>query len=447
MTIPDNREPLPGSLDGLPMGRPQIWVICVSMLLAALDGYDMLATAFVAPALSLAWGMDKAALGILFSSGVLGMAIGSVVISPCADIFGRRPALFTGLLLMTVGSLCSGFCEHISTLAAFRLLTGMGVGVLVPTTMSISAEFSNARKRPFIVSITSAGVTVGSIVGALVAAVLLKHYGWQSVFLSGAVAGALVIPVVAVAIPESPAFLLSRRSANTLARVNRALLRLKQPELSELPPATVAARPSYRALLAPGMLGVTLVLCISMASLSTASYFFLNWLPQLIADAGFSPATGSRVLAAASVVGIVAAALMGVIANRHDPRRVTGILMVGYGAAIALFGFTPAVLALLVISACGCGFFLSGTTGVFSATMTASFPPLTRVTGIGFVMGIGRVASIAGPALAGWMFSSGLSRGEVSLVFAAGPALAGLLLLGFTARRPPAIHGRAATAS
>jgi hypothetical protein len=54
---------------------------------------------------------------------------------------------------------------------------------------------------------------------------------------------------------------------------------------------------------------------------------------------------------------------------------------------------------------------------------------MTRVTGIGFILGIGRVSSVLGPALAGWMFAAGLSRGQVSLFFAAAPVLAGLILL------------------
>ena len=43
-------------------------------------------------------------------------------------------------------------------------------------------------------------------------------------------------------------------------------------------------------------------------------------------------------------------------------------------------------------------------------------------------MGVGRVGSAIGPYLAGWMFSSGLPRGEVSLMFASLVLVAGIIL-------------------
>ena len=61
----------------------------VTVLLAGLDGrYDVLGTAFVAPAVSHAWHLDKATVGALLSMSLLGMAIGSIGLSPLADVAG-----------------------------------------------------------------------------------------------------------------------------------------------------------------------------------------------------------------------------------------------------------------------------------------------------------------------------------------------------------------------
>lgn len=417
------------SIDEMPMSRAQIMVLCLSVLLAALDGYDVLATAFTAPSLSVAWSLDKTSLGILLSSGLVGMAIGALVLSPLADVLGRRPLVLGGLTLMIVGSLLSAFCENIQTLAACRIVTGMGIGVMVPLTMSISAEFCNARRRAFAVAITTVGFTLGSIIGGLVAAPLLTHFGWHAVYISGAIAGVILLPIVLVVLPESPAFLLTRRPANALAKLNRVLSRLKHPLLTELPPKLDSERPSYKALFGPEIIGVTIRLTLVFMLASTTTYYLLSWLPQFIADAGFPPATGSRVSAASHGVGMIGALVLGALATRLGAGRVAASAMIGFGIFVGVFGFTPPVLVLLMLAASAAGFCISGATGVFYATMASAFPPLTRVTGIGFVLGVGRVSSVLGPALAGWMFTSGFSRGQVSLFFAAAPILAGLILL------------------
>ena len=85
MTGSDASNTSAGLLDALPIGRRQLFILAMALLLAALDGYDALSMAFVAPALSKDWGLDKATLGLLLSSSLVGMAIGAVGISPFAD--------------------------------------------------------------------------------------------------------------------------------------------------------------------------------------------------------------------------------------------------------------------------------------------------------------------------------------------------------------------------
>ncbi|MBS4089816.1 MFS transporter [Pseudomonas rustica] len=417
------------SIDEMTMSRAQILVLCLSVLLAALDGYDVLATALAAPALTAAWGIDKGALGLLLSSGLIGMAIGALGLSPLADKWGRRPLVFGGLTLMVGGSLLSALCDNIQTLAACRVVTGMGIGVMVPLTMSISAEFCNARKRAFAVAITTVGFTCGSVIAGLVAAPLLTHFGWHAVFISGGVAGLVVLPIAFLVLPESPAYLLTRQPELALIKVNKVLAYLKHPLLTELPAKVETARPSYRSLFAPHIIGITVRLTLVFMLASTTTYFLINWLPQFIADAGFDAATASKVSAITHALGMIGAFALGMLATRLGSVRVAAAGLIGFGIFLGVFGMSPPILPLLIFTASAAGFCLSGATGVFYATMASAFPPLTRVTGIGFILGVGRVSSVLGPALAGWMFAAGLSRGQVSLFFAAAPILAGLILL------------------
>src|SRR5579859_414105 len=112
------REEAHSPLDASPMTRAQVLMICIAVLLAALDGYDVLAMAFVAPAVSAAWQLDKQVLGLLLGASLMGMAIGSIGLSPFADITGRKPLVLGGVGLMILGSLLSAFCQAVPTLAA-----------------------------------------------------------------------------------------------------------------------------------------------------------------------------------------------------------------------------------------------------------------------------------------------------------------------------------------
>ncbi len=318
-------------LDVSPMSRMQISVLFIAVLLAMMDGFDLLGMAYVAPALSHAWGIGKGTLGFLLSTSLIGMALGSLALSPLADVTGRKPMVLSSIGLVVAGSLLSALCHAVPTLAACRVLTGIGIGTMVPLTTTIASEFANTTRRPFAIAATTVGLPAGSIVGALVAAVLLKHVGWPAVFVSGAIAGALLLPVIMLWLPESPSFLIARRPSDALERLNRILLRLGRPAFSELPPGAASKRASYRSLFAPELIGITLRLGAVQILVSTTAYYFISWLPQVIADLGFPASTASLASAVSSVVGMISGLLFGFFAARFGPVRLASIAMIGFG--------------------------------------------------------------------------------------------------------------------
>ena len=402
----------------------------IAVMIAALDGYDLLAMAFVAPVLTHEWVLGKAMVGLLLAAALGGMAVGSLALSPVADVVGRKPMVLGGILLTIIGSVLSAMSPNVALLATSRVITGIGVGSLVPLTTTIASEFSNVRSRSFAIAATTVGLPVGSIIGALAAAGLLKHMNWHWVFGSGAVFGAILLLVVALLLPESPEFLIARRPQNVLARLNAVLAALQRAPVAELPLGQTRQRVSYRSLFAPDLIAITLRFVAIQVLVTTSAFYLINWLPQLIADMGFSPSTASLASAVSNVVGIFSGLTFGLLAPRFGLARLAGVAMVGFGLAIAAFGLVPPLLWAVILAAGCCGFFLNGCTGIYYATVSQSFPPLSRVSGIGFVMGIGRVASVMGPSLAGWLFASGITRAGVSAGFGIAPIIAGVLLIG-----------------
>jgi MFS family permease len=416
-------------LDSAPLRSRQVLVLVVTLLLAALDGYDALSMAFVAPALSLEWGIGKSVTGLLLSSSLVGMAVGAILLAPLADKLGRRAVVLGALSLLIAGTALSGLAMTVPVLAAARLVTGTGIGVMVAMTTLLSAEFSNAKRRPLVVAgVATLGFPLGGVLGGLAAAAILKTSTWHWVFFAGSIGGVVLLVLVLAVLPESPVYLVARKGDGALARANRVLASLGHDPLAELPAS--AARPDtrYRMLFEQGQRAIILRLTAVSILIATASYYILNWMPQMVVDAGFTPAQGSMVSAQSGMIGFLGGIVFAAFASRFKPTRVAAVAMAGAGLSLAAVGLVPPVLKLLVLSSGALGFCLAGTTGMMYTILATTFPPALRASGMGFVMGVMRIASAAGPALAGLMFAQGMTRASVSIIFAVGPIVAAILI-------------------
>lgn len=410
------------------MSRAQVTAVGLTLLLSALDGYDVLAVTFAAPAITEAWGIGRAALGLVLSSGLGGMALGAFLIAPLADLFGRRRVLLVALALMALGMVLCATAASLAALATWRVVAGLGIGTCVAVINPVAAEFSNAKRRPFAVSIMAVGYPIGGVIGGLVAALLLHLFDWRAVFVAGAVAAIMLLPAVALLMPESLAFLLARPRYRDLERVNIVLHRFGHPPLVALNATGPVAKFGYRAIFSPDTVRATAWITLVNALYVLAVYYVLSWLPQLVADAGFAPSAASLVSAAANLAGVAGGLLLGWFAQRGGLRWLVAASMAGFGVTTMLFGVTPPSLPALIGAAALCGFFLFGSACGVYTTLATTFADQARASGTGFVSGTGRITSALAPLIAGLLFATGLTRAEVSTAFGACAILSGAIL-------------------
>ena len=90
-------------LEHAPMSTLQVFVVAVTIALNALDGFDVMSISFASPGIATEWGINRAALGIVLSMELIGMAFGSILLGGVADRFGRRPTMLGCLVVMAVG--------------------------------------------------------------------------------------------------------------------------------------------------------------------------------------------------------------------------------------------------------------------------------------------------------------------------------------------------------
>src|SRR5262245_31368164 len=113
-------------LDRSPIGPAHLRIIALCTLCTILDGFDVQALGFVAPALVQDWKVEPTVLGPIFGAGNFGMLVGQLSFTMLADRIGRRPVLIVSTLSFALLTLLTSRVTTVPELLAIRFLTGVG---------------------------------------------------------------------------------------------------------------------------------------------------------------------------------------------------------------------------------------------------------------------------------------------------------------------------------
>jgi MFS family permease len=416
------------------MGVRQWIAVGLTVMLNALDGFDVLSSAFAGPGIKQEWGLGPDGLGLVLSMELIGMGVGSLLFGGAADKYGRRPTILFCLTLMAVGMFGAVTAASPQVLSLWRVLTGLGIGGMLSSTNAVVFEMANRRHRSLAMALMVIGYPLGAFFGGLIAAELLKGGDWRNVFLFGGICTAVMIPLVLAFVPETPAWLGQKRPAGALAKVNRTLARFGHPQVSEFGPLPAhEEKASLTDIFAPAYRRATLVLSLGYAAHALTFYYILKMAPSIISDpqfAGqaFTKAQGASTLAWANLGGAVGGAVFGVAMHKFGIKRATmGALLISV-AMIARFGLGAETLSGWTISVLLTGFFTNAAIVGFYAAFAASYPTHAKATGTGFALSIGRAGAALSPVLAGALFAARMPLLSVSLIMAAGSLVAFALL-------------------
>lgn len=412
------------------MSALQVLAVAITVGLTALDGFDVLSISFASPGIAAEWGIDRAALGIVLSMELIGMALGSIVLGSVADRIGRRPTMLGCLVLMTAGMFMVTTVKQIPELEVWRFTTGLGIGGLLAASNAVAAEFANLRRRNLCVSLMAIGYPLGAVSGGLIVAQLLRGHDWRSVFYFGAAITAAFIPLVLL-MPESVHWLTQKQPAGALERINRALTRMGHAAIGALPEIPVEVRKgSVADIFAPGLIMTTVLCAVAYFFHIMTFYFMLKWVPKIVVDMHFPPSAAAGVLVWANVGGALGGTAVGLITQRVGLKQVTIAAMVLSTVMVILFGRSAPDLNELSLLCAAAGFFSNGVIIGLYAIFAQAFPTQVRAGGTGFAIGIGRGGSVLAPITAGFLFKWGYALPTVALCMAMGSlAAAGVLAL------------------
>jgi MFS transporter, AAHS family, 4-hydroxybenzoate transporter len=377
-------------------------------LMTMFDGYDTFNPAYVIHYVAQPWGLAPGQAGFLVSSGLIGFLLGAAGHGVVADRFGRRGTLLSGLWIVNIFTILTALlAQGFWSFCALRLLTGVGLGIILPLATTYINELAPRRvSNTFSLWGVALGWSAGGMFAGLVGVFLTPRFGWQVLYYVGALSIPLTFIVQAV-LPESPKFLAARGRTDEL----RQLLTRLRPERRDAYAASTlrtavpaVALNTYKILLTPRYRRVSLTVWLT-AFLSLFAIFGLTgWIPTVMMKRGetFAASFGfGALMQATSFAGGLALAMLVDRRFSAAPRYLAMWWIIG-GLAVVALVFANGHIANIVIVAVA-GFCIIGAQHVLNNFTAGSYETDVRASGVGMELGVGRVGAILGPFVAGML--------------------------------------------
>jgi AAHS family 4-hydroxybenzoate transporter-like MFS transporter len=425
------------------VGPLQVQVFVLCMICLIMDGFDVQAMGYVAPAVVDEWGVARSLLGPVFAAANFGVLVGSLVFSVVADKIGRRPVLIGATLFFSVMAIATAYAQNVTQLLWLRFIAGIGMGCIIPNATALVGEFSPRRSRVTLMMCITVGFTAGAALGGFVAAWMIPAFGWRSVFIFGGAVPLVIALAMIWGLPESLQFLaVSGRNRDRLAHWLRRL----DPSI-RVDGTTVFVANEERRTGAPfvhlfrdGRSTATLLLWVVNFMNLLVLYSLSNWLPLVVTGMGYTTQTAVLVGTVLQVGGTIGTfGLAWLIARGGFIPMLAATLAVAT-VSIAFIGQPGISLALLTVIVFVAGWGVIGGQPGLNALSATFYPTSLRTTGVGWALGIGRIGAIVGPYIGGRLIE--WQWGTQQLFWAAAlPALVStltMIALFFTMKLPSA---------
>jgi AAHS family 4-hydroxybenzoate transporter-like MFS transporter len=398
-----------------------------------MDGFDIQAMGFVAPALTQDWRIDPKDLGPIFGAGLVGMLGGSMLLSILSDRIGRRPVLVGSTTFFSLCMLATAAAESVQQLVFLRFLTGLGIGGVMANAAALATEYSPQRQRASLLMWISCGFTGGAIAGGLISALLIPWGGWRSVFVVGGILPLGIAAVMYWRLPESLLFLAMQQGGHDRLK---ELVRHIVPgadlgsDLHLAKPQQVRGRGSPMKLFLDGRAVMTLLLwLVNFANLLNL-FFLANWLPLLSTRMGFSSYVAVLMGTTLQLGGLIGAIFLGPLIDRQGYYRVLVPMFLIAGFAVAAIGEPSLSLASLYLVIFVAGICIVGAQPALNALAATLYPTEIRATGVGWSLGIGRAGAIAGPIVAAQLVALDWSSQSLFLAASVPAAFSCIVIVG-----------------
>lgn len=308
--------------------------------------------------------LDAWQQGWVVSAVLLGAMLGSVIIGPSSDRFGRKKLLLLSAIIFFLGSIGSAFAAGFWTLILSRIILGMAVGAasaLIPTYL---AELAPAEKRGTVSSLFQLMVMTGILIAYITNYTFSGMYtGWRWMLGFAAIPSALLF-LGGLVLPESPRFLVktgdTEEAKHVLGQMNNHNQTLVDKELVQIQEQAKLENGGLKELFShfvrPALIiAIGLTIFQQVMGCNTVLYYA----PTIFTDAGFGVNAALIAHIGIGIFNVIVTAVAVAIMDKIDRRKMLfwggffmgiSLLVMSYGLKYSHSSFTAAVIAVVAMT-------------------------------------------------------------------------------------------------
>ena len=358
--------------------RDRTITILLCVLVALCEGIDLQAAGVAAGGIGVEFKPSPDQFGTFFSASTFGLFLGAIIGGRLADSIGRKKILVVSIGLFGLFSLLTSLALDVHSLIWARALTGLGLGGALPMLLALVTESSASEHQSASVALVYAAMPLGGAAASLLIMLIATSH-WRTIFIVGGVLPLLLVPLLAILLPESAAFQRARQAAAGLRDS------------------------SFTALFADGRARRTLLLWASFLLELLLLYLLLNWLPSLLMSDGISSVQAAGAQIGFNLGGVLSAVLVGYLLGGRLRNLAIAVIFVALPILIVVLAKSPPQFIVIasVVFFLGCAVLAAQ---AFLYTMAPiNYPTRIRGMGVGAAVAFGRIGAIVGPKLGGML--------------------------------------------
>lgn len=418
-------------IDSRPISPFQWRVLVLCLIIIMFDGYDAAVMGFIAPALIEQWHISRAAMGPILGAAMFGVAIGALIAGPLSDRYGRKRVILLSVAMFSAFSLACAFASSPLQMALLRFIAGLGLGAVMPNCVTLLAEYMPERRKGVMITLMFSGFNIGSGLGGFIAAALLSHYHWPAVLIVGGAVPLLLLPLLAVLLPESTLNLVVRKAprAQIAALLNRMGGHFTQHDAFVLSSPRIQRSSTIAQLFSHGFARGTIILWLTYFMGLFVIYLLNGWLPTIMRSGGISLEQAAILAGLFQLGGPLGGILVGALMDKLNAKYVIGVVyLMGCVCLLAqgVFAFSGVALGVFIFII---GMCINGAQNGLQVYSPAYYPTEIRATGVSWMHGIGRTGAILSSSVGGLLMGAFPAQSAIFFILALPALLAALSIV------------------
>ncbi|GHI00980.1 MFS transporter [Neobacillus kokaensis] len=362
--------------------------------------------------------------GMIGSSALIGIFIGSLLCGWLTDRIGRKLAFTIDLILMLVLSISQFFVTDPTQLFIVRLLLGIAIGAEYAIGAALMAEFLPKKQRGSLLACLNAVWTLGFVVSVIVGYFMLKMGGeniWRWMLASSSIP-AFIVLILRWGVPESPRWLINKGRREEAEKIVKKYIGTNVVIDDLVIEENI--KTSYLELFSKKYLKRTIFCSVFWFCQITPFFAIITFAPQILKTFNLSDdgLTGTLILNLFQLAGVIFGVwIMDKVSRRYFMIISFAILI----PSLFILGIVPNPGTFILILCFAVFLFVVTAAGNLEYVYPSElFPTHIRSTGVGFASAMSRTGAAVGTLL----LPMGIERYGIGVTLLIG---SGVLVIGF----------------